>query len=121
VSLSRTDWLYADLYLERAEQILKEVCPRETFEGLARERDRIPQLAADLRAAVERAHWAKAKELAQSGERIRREVEHQSQLLDLGTRVYGRRVAALDTTMLVLAGVVAERVESLFACSGLEA
>ena len=54
VGLSRVDWNYTDLYLERAEIAFAGLCSRERFRVLRAQRSRIGSLASDLG----RARWS---------------------------------------------------------------
>lgn len=89
--LSRNDWLYADLYLERAEALLAPVFSRDRFRAMAAEQEQLPRLASDLRRALEQAQWDEAQRLAEAGAALRRDPARRSRLLEVAKPIYGQR------------------------------
>ena len=113
VGLSRLDWGCADLYLRAAEEALRSVFPPEKYEVLVRERESLPQLAAEARRAVQRGDWREAERLAESGLRTRRSLEGEARLLATAEAVYGPRSISPGATALALTGALAHPAESL--------
>jgi hypothetical protein len=91
VDLARVDWAFADLYLRDAGGVLAPLCGPGDFPALAREQARVSQLSGEMRTAVERGDWRRARELADEGSAARRRAEESARLFGLARAVHGPR------------------------------
>lgn len=106
-ALSEVDLLYADLFLHRAQVLLRDLCSREDYLALRRERDRLPDLTGELRRAAERGDWPHVRLLAEDAAAKKSRLAVKERVLKVADAVYGPRILCADATALALNGVVA--------------
>ncbi len=108
VDLSQYDWLYADLYLDRAAQLLPKLCTQTRYRQSLEATGRLANLTDRLRRAAERGDLTAVEELAEEGLHARKDRFDDSELFSMAARVYGPRCIDVDPAALALTGVVAQ-------------
>lgn len=104
--LSETDPLYADVYLERAEQFLLALCPRHEYGQLRGEREDLPRAVDELRRATDRGDWRRVYELAADAAAKKERVTVAKAILEIADAVYGPRTVHATSASLGLQGIV---------------
>lgn len=113
VDLAAVDSLYADRYLERAENVLGAALSRQQYAAIREDYESVPRLTKDLRQAAERQDWQRAMTLAVQTNEVRARAITRMPLLRVGDAVYGPRLVQFTVTTLALNGVVAGHCEDL--------
>lgn len=103
--LSRVDWLFADLYHERAESVLSEVCSRERFLGLGAEREQLARIASELEHSLSRGDWHRVQTLARDAHQLRGRVQRSARAMDVAASVYQVQPLVARPMPLSLAGI----------------
>ncbi len=106
LTLAETDLGYADCYLQRAEALMLEFCPRERWVMLSRDHQQLEALAASLRHASQQGDWPAVRAAAHRAAALRTRLDDMSHLLHLGSAVYGSPLLRTRPAALALAGVV---------------
>lgn len=112
-ALSRTDLMYADQYMYRAEALLQDLCTRREYELLKDERHRLGEASTQLDRAVQEDGWERASCLAEEASRLQNDVVSHAEILSMAEVVYGQRILEPDAHSLALTGVVRGPLESL--------
>lgn len=106
IALSRDDWKFSDLYLERAEALLSAVVAPQEHRRHSDRRASVGRLSAALRRAIQRADWREAAQLAADGAELRRRVQASQGIWLLSEKVYGKHTVEASPTALALSGAV---------------
>lgn len=103
--LASIDWMFSDVYHERAEQMLSPVCSRDQFRELAVQSDQLDRLAAELQNALGRTDWPRVQTLASEGRELRASLDESARLSDVAASVYRGRPPDVRKALLVLGGI----------------
>ena len=104
--LSEVDPLYADIYLDRAEQLLPTLCTRDDYHRLRREREELPQAVDALRSAADRGEWRRVYDLAGEAATKKEDVTVAQAALEIADDIYGARCVHATAASLGLHGVL---------------
>lgn len=104
--LSEVDPLYADIYLDRAEQLLPTLCTRDDYHRLRREREDLPRAVDALRSAADRGEWRRVYDLAGEAAAKKEDVTVAQAALEIADDVYGPRCVHATAASLGLHGVL---------------
>jgi hypothetical protein len=96
VEAGRADTLHRDLYLQRANTFFAPLLPRDDYLRLKRDRSELDEVLRRSRLAVDRDDWERARDLAVRIGSLRRTVEQNELLLQLGEEVYEPAAVQID-------------------------
>jgi hypothetical protein len=96
IDTGNVDTVYRDVYLRRARTLMAGVLSTEEFQRLEREKDELATLPIVIGRAVEKADWARVKQLSSRGEGLRRAAEGKRRQLETARGVYGVTDVRLD-------------------------
>ncbi len=108
VRLSQYDWLYADVYLDRAGKLLPELCTQTQYEQSLDALGRLSNLTDKLQSAADRGDLRAVQELAEEGLQARKSRSDDPEVLTMAESVYGPRCIDVEPGALALTGVVAQ-------------
>jgi len=88
VALIHIDTLYRDLYHERAESVLQELMPHESYVALNRKKNTLQNLPNQIRNAIGDANWFRVRELSKEHETLKAELERTAELAEMAREIY---------------------------------
>lgn len=111
VEAAGTDTVYADVYLQRARELLGGLLPPEQYAALQHLEREIAETVRETRTATMQQDWAGVDRLTGQVEALRRRADEQAALRELGTAVYAPGPVAVDPFSPGLEGIASGREE----------
>jgi len=96
VEMGSIDTVYRDLYLERAETLLKPVMSQEDFHHIERQQAMLAELPLAVARALQKEDWPLVKDLSQRTEALKEAVMAQAKRFETARGVYGVTEVKLD-------------------------
>src|SRR6056297_1768638 len=96
ISLGRTDTLYRDVYLQRAQFYLEKQFSRHDYLNIKRMRIREASLPNQIRNAMNQGDWGKVEDLSELYKRLQEEIERKTELEDYARKIYEQHDTPID-------------------------
>ena len=88
IDTGNVDTVYRDVYLQRARTLMAGVLPVAEFRRIEQEKAELATLPVVIGRALEKADWARVKELSSRGQALRRSAEGKQRQIETARAVY---------------------------------